>query len=167
LMQKNGTKILLIFFIGLLAVVFLYPLVHELGHVLASLFVRAEVCQITVLPIPSVLTNTSDISNDALALIGFSGMILPMLIACAMPRRWFVSWYIRILLKGISGLSILISIVSIVFGINSQDDMMQVMRFWEYDKNVLLAILCTYFTLVSLSLFSDRPWQRICSYLGI
>ena len=166
-MNKDGLQILLISLLGLTTAVFIYPFIHEMGHVLCSVLIGAEVHQVTILPVPSMLCNIGAISNSGRVLIGFGGMTLPLLVALIIPRRWFVLWYVRTLLLGMSMLAIGISIISLFFDVNPQDDMVRVLTFWRYGKPALLEILLFLLATVCILLFTDKPGRRICKYFEI
>lgn len=106
-------------------------------------------------------------ANSGRVLIGFGGVVIPLLVALFIPRRWFVSWYVRTLLLGMSGLAIGISILSLLFEANPQDDMFQVLAFWEYGKPSLLGILVFCLVAVFFLIFNDKPGKRICKYFEI
>lgn len=166
-MKKDGIKILFILVMGLFVVVLVYPFLHEMGHILASLLVGAEVLELTLFPIPSVLCNVMGIGNTGLIIIGFGGTMLPLLISFLIPRKWFFCWYFRSLLQGVSVLALLISCASVLFAVNPQDDMIQILNFWGYGKTVLLLILSGGAVIVLLSIFLDKPIRRICQYFGV
>lgn len=160
-------RCLLILAIGFASALFIYPFIHELGHVLASVCVGAEVLEFTLFPLPSVLCDVGTIDNWGKVVIGFGGMVLPLIIAEIIPQRWFWTWYIRMLLKGISLLSFLISAVSVTANCNPQDDMVNVLKYWAADKSILLLLLCGEAGLIIASIIRERPIRRICKYFEV
>jgi len=138
-----------------------------MGHTLASLLVGAKVLEVTLLPIPSVLCDITGVSNTGIVIIGFGGVLFPLISSVLIPRKWFVSWYFRALIQGMSVLALLISSVSIIFGINPQDDMIQVLRFWRPNKELLVVILLLSVVAVFTAVIMDRPLKRICKYFEV
>ena len=166
-MKKDGLKILLIAVLGIFVAALVYPFLHEMGHIIASVFVGAEVMEMTLFPLPSVLSDVTGVGDMGLVIIGFGGTIFPLLISLLLSRKWFLTWYLRALLQGMSVLALVISIVSVLLAVNPQDDMIQILKFWKYGKTVLLLILCSG-TVASLSLiFLDKPGRRICKFFEI
>lgn len=166
-MKKDVCKYFTLIMVTLLIAIVIYPFLHELGHVIASLLVGAEVEQVTLLPIPSVLCYVGNISNTSKVLIGFGGMILPLLLSLLIPRKWFLTWYIRAVLHGISGLAFLISFISVITGTNPQDDMVQTLNFWGFGKGSLLCVLGLLYIVIVIIIKIDRPLERISKFFEI
>ena len=165
--ENDIMRCLLILAIGFASALFIYPLIHELGHVIASFCVGADVMEFTLFPLPSVLCDVGKIDNTSKVIIGFGGMVLPLIIAEIVPKKWFWTWYIRMLLKGISLLSFLISVVSVTANCNPQDDMVNVLKYWAADKSILLLLLCGAAGLIILSIVRERPIKKLCMYFGV
>ncbi len=165
--MKTALKTLGITVMGLLVATVIYPLLHELGHIITSVLVGAEVVDMALLPVPSILCDVIGINNLGLVVIGFGGMVFPVLISFFLPRRWFFVWYLRMLLQVVSILAIIISCVSVILMVNPQDDMIQVLKFWEYGKILLLFILCCLASAVAMLVYFDRPMRRIRNFFEI
>lgn len=166
-MKKDVMKLLLIVGIGFFIALIGYPFLHEMGHIFASLLVGAEVLELTLFPVPSVLCDVTGVGTAGLVVIGFGGVVFPLLFSLTMPRKWFISWCVRAILQGITVLSFAISCVSILFSVNHQDDMIQVLNFWESGKTVLLLILCCCAFLTFAFIALDKPGRRICEFFGV
>lgn len=166
-MKKDDLRILVIVVIGISVAVFVYPFLHEMGHVLCSFIVGTEVHQLTLFPVPSVLCDVGCVSNTGRVLIGFGGNVFPVIVALLIPRRWFPTWFVRALLLGVSVLAFAISMVSVVFEINPQDDMFQVLKSWEHSEFFILLILGIAVIATILCIVLDKPIKRICKYFEI
>lgn len=166
-MKKDVLKVTLITGIGLFIAIIGYPFLHEAGHVIASILVGAEVLNITLLPVPSVLCGVADVSTAGVVIIGFAGTAFPLLLSLIIPQRWFISWIVRAILQGISALSLLISCVSVLFSVNQQDDMVQILKSWESGKMEILLILCSVLILTMVIMILDRPGKRISKYFEV
>lgn len=163
-MKKDGLKVIMISVIGLFVSVLAYPFLHEMGHVLASVLVGAEVRHFTILPEPGVLCDVGLVSNAGRVLIGFGGVIFPVIAAMLLPRRWFITWYVRMLLLGVSVLAFIISIISVLFGMNPQDDMIQVLDFWQHGEAILPVVLLVCTLGVLWLILLEKPGKRIRKY---
>lgn len=166
-MKKDVLKFVLIIGVGFFMALIGYPFLHELGHIVASVLVGAEVLELTLFPVPSVLCDVTGVDTISLVIIGFGGAFFPLLFSLVIPRRWFVSWCARAILQGISVLSFAISCVSILFSVNYQDDMIQVLNFWESGKPVILVILCSSAVVTLAAIALDKPGHRLCRFFGI
>ena len=166
-MKKDVLKLALIIGIGFFIALIGYPFLHESGHVIASLLVGADVLELTLFPVPSVLCDVTSVDTAGLVVIGFGGVIFPFLFSLIIPRKWFVSWCVRAILQGITVLSFIISCVSILFSVNHQDDMIQVLNFWKSGRAVLLLILCSSAIATSAAMALDRPGKRICKFFEV
>lgn len=166
-MKKDTLKCALLLITGLTTATLIYPFVHELGHILVSVMVGAEVHQLMLFPVPSVLCNVGTLSNIDKIVIGFGGMVFPILVALVIPMRWFITWLVRYLLLGMSVLAFIISIISVIFGINPQDDMIQVLNFWNHSNLLLIAILSVFCVAAIMMIVKERPRKRICRYFEI
>ena len=153
--------------VGLLVSAVVYPFLHEFGQVLAAWCVNAKVLKATYFSTPSVLCEVVGVSNAGKIAIGFSGMIFPMLVARLIPQKWFAFWYARVLLQGISVMAFVISIVSIVLRKNPQDDMVQVLQYWEYDRSLFLFILCVTVMIIIFLIVRDKPVKRLYRFWGV
>lgn len=160
----KGTAMLVV---GLLVSVVVYPFLHEFGHVLAAWCVNAKVLKVTYFPVPSVLCEVGDMANIGKVIIGFGGMVFPMLVARLISQKWFAFWYARMLLQGISIMAFVISIVSILLRKNPQDDMVQVLQYWEYGRSMLLFILCVAVLLIIFLIVRDKPVKRLYEFWGV
>ncbi len=112
--MKEYVKCFGLFVVGLLTAVIIYPFLHELGHVMMAYIVGAEVMEVTLLPLPSILCNMGPGSKYDFILVGVGGMLLPYIITEIRAPKNFWLWYIWVLVKGISLLAFAISCMAIV-----------------------------------------------------
>ncbi len=100
--------------VGLATVIFIYPFLHELGHVLAAELVGAEVIEIEIFPTAHVICNVGLYNKHKIVLMGTAGMFLPFLLTeIAIPRKFWL-WYVWLVIRGVCLLSFIISIISII-----------------------------------------------------
>lgn len=165
--MKDFLRMLYIIIMGVAVAVFIYPFFHELGHVIISYLVGAEIKDFTLFPLPSVLCNVGGISNFDKILIGIGGMLLPFAAALCFPRKWMLTGYIRLLLKGIVLLSFLISFISVVANCNAQDDIVQTMSFWKSGRQGIVFFVLLSASYILVSIIKDRPIEAVKRYFEI
>lgn len=162
--MKDALKTFGILAMGLFVAIIVYPFLHEAGHTIATVLVGANIIEFNLWPIPSILCNAIGITTGGLVIIGFGGTIFPILISLILPRKWFFVWYLKALLQGISMLALCVSFVSVLFKVNMQDDMFQVLKFWSYGEASLLLLLSGGIAFLLSLILRERPGRRICSF---
>lgn len=96
---------------------------------------------------------------------------LPLALAMLLRPKHFPLWYVVQLVKGISVLAILLSLISLIgckYGvIVENDDIMNAVRLWPEGRGVCLVLLCAGLLLSVGSICAARPVQRVGEYFGI
>lgn len=106
-------KLVWMYVIAMFTAIFIYPLLHELGHFFAALLVGAEVVEMSIFPMPYVSMFVDPYDSLGQAVIGMCGMIFPMICILFRPKR-FVSSIVVITTVFVSALAWLLSCVAIV-----------------------------------------------------
>lgn len=156
---------------GLFIAVIVYPFLHELGHLLAAVLFGAKVIEFHLLPIPNILCDSTGLSTFLLSLIGFSGMMLPFAISMLIHTNNYYLWYGGLILKGISLLSFIISIVGVFLYLCGSpivnEDVTQIMNFNELSLwQVLLTVIIP--TIICITaIIKDHPINRIFEFFDI
>lgn len=168
---KDLRKAIWLLFIGLLTAVVIYPFLHELGHSLATIILGGKVVEFHLFPLPNMLCDGSRLNNNALAFIGLCGMLFPFLISAIIKIKQFTFWYMLQLLKGISILAFVLSLISI-FGIKrgiciANDDIVTALRFYPNGKTVFTALIILLIVWAVFSILRQRPIRYISKYFGI
>jgi len=150
---KRGAMLLLL---GLFTAVLLYPALHEGGHILVTLLLGGRIREVRLGAAASVLCG---------------GLGLPLVLAMLLRPKHFPLWYVVQLVKGISVLAILLSLISLIgckYGvIVENDDIMNAVRLWPEGRGVCLVLLCAGLLLSVGSICAARPVQRVGEYFGI
>lgn len=156
--------------VGLLTAVFLYPFLHELGHVVAAIAVGADVKGFQLFPLPSVMCEMDVTNKFSCIAIGMGGMMLPYAIGFVLPRKRFWLWYIWLIMSGICLLSFAISIASIFyFRIGSpiaNEDITQIMLFADEYYILYLAILISLSVFRIIQIIRTKPIRRCMREFG-
>ena len=70
---------------------FVYPFLHELGHLLAAILTGSRIVEFSVFPTSYVMMETVSASAWRTVVVGLCGMIFPMLCALVHPRHLTMS----------------------------------------------------------------------------
>lgn len=163
--MKDFLKIFGMTAIGAFVAVVLYPAVHEFGHVGMALLVGGKCTQVTFFPVPSVICNVTQVKNKSLIAIGLAGLILPLFLSVILSAKQFWVWYGMILFKGITALSMVVAMVTIVLHLNGilvqDDDITQVLNLWNEGAYWLLAGAAGACLLLCTDILAEHPVERI------
>jgi len=111
------------------------------------------------------------VAGSVAGLVGMSLLYLLLALAMLLRPKHFPLWYVVQLVKGISVLAILLSLISLIgckYGvIVENDDIMNAVRLWPKGRGVCLVLLCAGLLLSVGSICAARPVQRVGEYFGI
>ena len=169
--MKDMLKYFGLIAVGLLAAIFLYPFLHELGHTLTAVVFGYKVSNFQLFPLPSVMCEMNMRNRLTIIVVGFGGMLFPYFVSLIPPRKHFWSWYFWLVISGICLLSFAISTVGIVLykmgrPINTED-ITQILI--QSDKNYILYLV----TLIVLSalriiqIIHTNPIKRCLKEFGM
>lgn len=162
--MKDALKCFGLLAVGLLTAIFLYPFLHELGHVIAATFLGTNVCDFQLFPVPSVMCEMDATNELAIVIVGFGGMILPYLISCASPGKHFWSWYLWLVISVICLLSFIVSIVGIVLykvgNPIANEDITRIMEYSDEYDTLYLGILVVLTILRVVQITRTNPIRR-------
>ena len=156
---------------GWLAAVFLYPLLHELGHAAAAAAFNFRILELRLLPLPSLACEMDCTNRFAMAAVGFGGMLLPYLLSLIPPKKHFWPWYLWMVISGICLLSFAISMAGIVrfkAGAPIQnDDITQIMASAGEYGPAYLALLTGLSIFRINQVIRTRPLRRCLREFGL
>ncbi|HIR53679.1 MAG TPA: M50 family metallopeptidase [Candidatus Onthovicinus excrementipullorum] len=169
--MRDFIKVMGILWTGILVAVFIYPCLHEAGHMIAALLAGAEVADVQLLPLPSILCNIKNVGAVGQVFIGLAGMIVPALFSLLCRISPFYFWYAIVVLRGICLLSLIISGVAIVLfqlGIPIEnEDMTGVLSVWPGGWPVLSFLLLLLGGLLVKKIVAEHPVARCLDYFHI
>jgi len=170
LMKKDCIKVCLMSLIGFFVALILHPFLHEAGHSIATILLGGQCVEFHLLPLPYMVCNAAGIGNIALVIIGLSGYILPFLLAVVIRRKFFYIWYGRLILRGISILSFVISAAVVLLGwcgiTVPNDDITQILSLWNSGAVwLLIGALVSVIFLVTITA-KEKPFRRIAKAFG-
>ena len=77
--SKEFSAVAKVVLIGLFVTVFFHPMIHESGHIIASLLTGGRIISIVWLPVPNVLCEADSTNAAAIAITSLAGIVFPML----------------------------------------------------------------------------------------
>lgn len=92
-------RFLLLIPISAFTLFFLYPLVHECGHALATVLLGGKIGNISFLPIPHVESGIPHDNMTIVAIVSLAGMIFPLLTSLPFIRaRGYIGFVVLLML---------------------------------------------------------------------
>lgn len=162
--MKDALKCIGLLAVGLLTAIFLYPFLHELGHVTAAIFLGTNVCDFQLFPVPSVMCEMDTTNELAFVIIGFGGMILPYLVSCVSPGKNFWLWYLWLVISAICLLSFVVSIIGIVLykmgDPIANEDITRIMEYSNEYDTLYLGMLIVLIILRVVQITRTNPIRR-------
>ena len=126
--MKSYIKVFVFLFLGLCLAIFIYPFLHELGHVIASVLLGLQCREFHLLPMPYVLCDMSQAREIDYYIVGSAGILFPIIISQLLRpfynKNIFIDFTVFII-EGISALACAISLISIFllqFGYELKED---------------------------------------------
>lgn len=104
-MMNRLFRFLLLIPISGITLFFLYPLVHECGHALATVLLGGKIGSFSLLPIPHVESRLPHNNMTSVAIISLAGMIFPLLTSLPFIRARGYIGYVVMLMLLISAIS--------------------------------------------------------------
>lgn len=146
---------------------FIYPILHELGHLLAAILTGSRIVEFSVFPTSYVMLETVNASAWRTVVVGLCGMIFPMLCALVHPRQLTMS-VIVYTIRAANILAWFLSCTAIVFnhlGMSwENEDVINVIRCLGGGENVLFLVCLIAMLLSFFAFFKDKPVSRIVSF---
>lgn len=157
--------------VGLLTAVFIYPFIHELGHAAVALMVGADIEQFALSYPQHIICDISHIDSVSRAAIGIGGNVFPYFISSLWQPKNFWAWYVLLLIKVISLLSLALSIISIILyqngSFDSNEDINQVLAYFTNGDKLCLIVFSLMFIFGIKRIASSRPLKRCLLYFGV
>lgn len=173
--MKSYIKVFAFLFFGLFIAILVYPFLHELGHAIATLAVGVECKEFHLLPAPYVLCDMSTAGNTDFYIVGFAGVVFPMIMVSLMrllARKSIYVDYLTFVIEGITLLACMISLISIIlmkFGYEFQeDDVINVLVKTEASgtkKSITILFLLFLVIVVIIRLIKKKTLRKIVEYI--
>ena len=165
---RDFLKIVYILVVGLFMAVFVYPVLHEAGHLFATLAVGGDVAEVGIFPVAYTKCDIFSVNSFGQVIIGLSGMMFPILFAWIKFKKFYI-WYPIFVLRGIILLSFVISVISIVLfysGIAvAKEDVIQIFQICDDYHSIVIGIVLGMTTLSATLFLTDRPFSHFLEYL--
>ena len=153
--------------VSICTAVFVYPTLHELGHLLAAVMAGAEVLDFSVFPVPYVSMTMNVAEPLHLAAIGLCGMIFPVLCSMMTPKH-LTSSVVVYVVRLVNVYAWLLSCLAIVLdqiGLSwKNEDVLTVIHYLN-GRELTIFSFCVAFLLFCIFFFvKDKPIRRILSF---
>lgn len=156
--------------VGIIVALVLYPLLHETAHSLVAVLVGARVIEINLFLFPSVLCDVEGLGKSGMFAIGVSGNLFPYLLSYIIKPKAFWTWYANYIVKGISALAFVLSIISTICFMSGKpmlnDDTTQILTACGEAKWFYLFGLIILTLIATIKLISENPFIRSLEYFN-
>lgn len=128
--MKISFKLGILFCLGLLSAILIYPILHELGHIIAILVVQGEINEVSLFSVPYVSCSVKDLNQYEIAFISLNGNLFPYFISEIIKVKNFWVRYIFFTVRYIVLYSFVITLLSMMFSpilFNINDDIIKLL----------------------------------------
>lgn len=157
--------------VGLFIAILIYPTLHEIGHILATLLFGGGVKRLHVFPTAYVVCSMSNTRIFDKIVIGLSGMLLPFLLSSLVQPKKFWSWYICFITRGVCILSFAISLAAVVmFHLDCEienEDITQVLKTEPAYGGIYFAFLMILLVADIILVVRSRPINQCLRYFEL
>lgn len=141
-MKRNGFVLFLQYSgVSGLFILVIYPVLHEVGHILGALLFGGEIVAVSYLPTPSIICSFVALTGLQNALISFAGLLLPIIIFVIMPSgksRSPIMNFGTFLFEIVIECSLIFSLINCIFPLNKNDDIAKIISGERFVAFVLL-----------------------------
>ena len=154
-------KLVQLLIIGLTVAILLHPVLHEFGHIFATVLVGGNLKQTTLFPIQSVLINSTSLSAEKIIAIGLCGTALPAVLSLLIWPHRFSLWYgvliHRLICLYSSTLDIFYTVL-FIYGVQIKNS--DVATMLSYNSNASFFIIVFHCILVIILCFAIRKMLK-------
>ena len=168
--MKDYLIILKVTLIGLFVAAFAYPVVHEAGHILATVITGGKFVSLAWAPVPNVLCEMNTENTAALAITSLAGIVFPMFMVLPFIKAKGNLRFSVLIFNAIIIWSTIIGLAVAVMQMNDciipNDDLTAFMEYTGW-------IIPTIFIMLSLTgiafflLYLLKPKETIMSVMGM
>lgn len=166
--MKDVVKLIGIIGIGLFIAIIVYPVLHELGHVLVAIIIGSEVLEFNLFPLPNVLCNVSGVSTVENIMIGAGGIILPFVFSTVIYSKKFWIWYIGMVINIICLISFVISTIGCVLFLVAEpienEDITQILNLCPNTANLWLVGFLVLIGYTGFRIYKSHPIKHCIEY---
>ena len=168
--MKDIKKAAVLSAISLFTCIFIYPLLHEAGHVISALIFGCEIKNVSFFPLAFTECEMNFNEKSQICAVGISGIIFPFIVSFSLKPKSFYFQHGIFTLKWICILSYFLSLVSsFLYFLDitvSGDDMVTVLVFSDNPAFVIgVLVFMLIFSLIKE--IRERPLKRYLSYFGL
>lgn len=160
------SKIIAILF---LSSIFIYPTLHEMGHIIAIVLTGNRISDISIYPnlyVESMLINHI---NTSAFIIGLSGIVFPCIFALLFRSKENIVCLLRLSVEYISLIYILFFIYSLkkqyTFRIGTDVDVFTALYYCSVNVNTVIAYFIILILILAFDIVHTNPIKRILAYV--
>lgn len=154
--------------LGLIVSVVIYPVLHEIGHIIFAEIFGIKIEEINLFSEFSILCSVNIADKDKVIFIGYGGILFPMIVSLAIKPKTFVLWYMTFFLKIINIFSIILSVFSLITFILSKpltnDDISTILKIDNMSFSLTASLLVLCFIVTILSFLKDEPLKHFDNF---
>lgn len=149
----------------------LYPIIHELGHVLTAILLKVKIIELRIFPSAYIICELDGQNERDCAIIAMGGLFFPFVILAFNKCQSFLCWYIITLIKLFYVISLMISNISIVIFYSTNlmidYDIEPILIYFKEYSAVLLVVMCFMAIVMTLSIIKSKPKSKIEKYFDL
>lgn len=169
MLMKLIGRIVLLFLIAVSVMFFLYPVLHEAGHLLAALLCGIEISGVGLFPVAYVQAAPARLSPAALMFFALSGCYFPLLALLLPPYRlsWvgFVKLTVAVMTLSFA-LTSLLTLWGVPLSRGAFDDAAAVLNIFPQCRIPVILLLLLALTASALYIAFSKPLSRTAAILA-
>lgn len=161
-------RITLLLLLMIVVMLFLYPLLHECGHILTAAVMGADILSVEIFPNPHVDLTMEQQSVIPMVMIAFGGSFFPLIFLAAIPNSCYYFYFIKLTIALVSVSSTITSLAtSIMFvcGIETAyDDVVILLKYYPEIIFVVVALILPVLIIGMLFIVLTKPLEKTIEF---
>ena len=164
-----GLKISGMLIVGLVVAAVIYPIIHELGHLLTAEMMGAESIDIHWGEQSHYICSLPSCKMQTVPVISLGGYALPTALAALPVHKGFFMWYANFMMKIVCIWAAILSILTVVQttigSANTNNDISLILQIEPAQQAWLFLFFAAVIILLISQLLQTHPLAKICDYL--
>lgn len=164
---KIVSQVAILMIIALFILLFIYPILHESGHILAALLIGIIPSRVELFPIAHVVVPIKEYSlGQATLMFGAGYWFPPMVIAMLRGNYYFYFSRLTVLLLTlVSAVSSMVSVIRLPYGgENAFDDITQLLQLFPEQQEFAVLFLSISIVLLMLAIVLSHPLSKMVDF---
>lgn len=168
---KDIKRIIKMIILGLFTVIFVYPFIHELGHALFCTLFGGSVVSFSVLPLPYIVCDMTDVGGFGIVLSALGGLMLTCAVVFTIKPKKFLMLFISFTYTIVTMFEVLLAVISAVLflcgGAVLDQDMKYVMINRHVEPIIVICFLISLFVFLCIKVFCLHPVKALYLYFEL